>query len=878
MSFIDANEISLQDFLNKSTEIFKLPLYQRPYAWTKDQWVDLLEDILSLPKDGSHFFGAIVIVPTNKPTQGFESFYVIDGQQRLATILIWLSVIRDKIKKEKNGLGLAEYIENSFLFSNSYWEDRVIECPKFELGEHDDKNLKNVLDGNINEKEHAIYKCYEFYKNAEYPNDIWQTILKNIFIVRINAHNYFNAFKLFETLNDRGLELSAADLIKNYLLMNTSSNKDIFNNCINEWEEMYQKIRDKNPVKFIRRYMLANYKGKFSESNLYQHVRSRLENNLPDQYLQLAKKLNVSSSIYKKIFESSFGDYKINKKLNELKIVEVSPSFTLLIKIMPLYEKDKISRDDTLKIMEMIEAFHIRWGICGQSTGRLDQIYNEICDGLEQKNFEEYLGYIEGKLSRYVKENVDDEIFKHNFASRNFKFGEKRTKYILWKLSNPAGELILDINEIETEHIMPQTLSEQWINDLQKQTGQDKNQIIVLHEEMLNHIGNLTIIKQSWNRSMSNRVFEQKKNDYNKSEIPITKELENQNQWVFNDIESRSKKFSEKAVKIWKWEGEPPIEPPIIRKPVGEERKEFWKGLLKLSNEKTWRHSNCRPSENSSTSGGSGLGGIVYYYAITLDYGSIGVYINRGDKKENNFIFEVLLKYKKDIEELFGDNITWDISPDTKSCFIFKKYEYGGLMDKDNWARLQNDMVNGMVKLIEAIDKYLDKIAIENKDYEKLIENKNKWTQGYVLRFDFWKSFLELRKNITGVFGDIFPSTYNFTGKEIDKSGIFYYFSITNYYGQIRVYIDLGKGKKKENKQIFDSLYENKMEVEDAFGEELLWDRKDTQRSSEIGKKYDFKTLDDRTTWSEIQEKMIKGMVRLEEAFKRYIDKIQSTI
>jgi uncharacterized protein with ParB-like and HNH nuclease domain len=558
MSFIDANEISLQDLLIKSSEIFKLPLYQRPYAWTKDQWTDLLEDILSLPKDGSHFFGAIVVVPTQEPNQGIKSFYVIDGQQRLATILIWLSAIRDKMK-EKND-GLAKFINKSFLFSNTFWEGKTISFPKFELGEYDNKHLKNILEGNIKEEEHPIYKCYEFYKNAKYSDDLWTIILNNIFIVHINAHDYFNAFKLFETLNDRGLELSAADLIKNYLLMNTSTNKDIFNNCINEWEEMYQKIKDKSPVKFIRRYMLANYKGKFSESNLYQHVRSRLENIIPDQYLQFAKELNFSSSIYKKIFESSFNDNKINKKLKELKIVEVSPSFTLLIKIMPLYEENKISKDNILKIMEMIEAFHIRWGICGQSTGKLDQIYNEICEGLTNKNSDECLDYIEGKLSRYVKENVDDEIFKHNFASRNFKFGEQRTKYILWKLSNPTGEQILDINEIETEHIMPQTLSEQWINDLQKQTGKDKNQITALHEEMLNHIGNLTIIKEAWNRSMSNRIFAQKKNDYKKSEFPITKELENQSQWAFNDIESRSKRFSEKAIEIWKWEGEPLVE------------------------------------------------------------------------------------------------------------------------------------------------------------------------------------------------------------------------------------------------------------------------------------------------------------------------------
>jgi len=482
MSFIDANEISLEKLLNQPAEVFKLPLYQRPYAWTKDQWTDLLEDVLSLSENDIHFFGAIVVVPTQEATQGLKSFYVIDGQQRLATILIWLSAIRDRIKGKNKGL--VTHINKNFLFSNTFWDNRPITYPKFELGEYDNKHLKNILEGNIKVDVHPIDECYDFFKNAKYPEDIWQIIINNIFVVYINAFNYFNAFKLFETLNDRGLELSAADLIKNYLLMNTSTNKEIFNDCIYEWEDMYQKIRDKSPVKFIRRYMLANYKGKFSESNLYKHVRNRLENNIPDQYLQFAKELNFSSSIYKKIFESSFNDKKINKKLDELKTVEVSPSFTLLIKIMPLYEENKIPRENILKVLEMIETFHIRWGVCGQSTGRLDQIYNEICSGLEQKNPVEYLDYIEGKLSRYVKENVDDEIFKRNFASRNYKFGEQRTKYILWKLNDPTptGETILDINEIETEHIMPQTLSAEWFDYLQGQTGLDKNQINALHE------------------------------------------------------------------------------------------------------------------------------------------------------------------------------------------------------------------------------------------------------------------------------------------------------------------------------------------------------------------------------------------------------------
>ncbi len=127
---------------------------------------------------------------------------------------------------------------------------------------------------------------------------------------------------------------------------------------------------------------------------------------------------------------------------------------------------------------------------------------------------------------------------------------------------------------------------------------------------------------------------------------------------------------------------------------------------------------------------------------------------------------------------------------------------------------------------------------------------------------------------MTDVYEDIFPSTYNFIGKEAWKSGLYFYFTITNNFGQVKLYVDRGKDKKEENKKIFDSLFEHKKEIEEIFREELSWERKDGQIFSEIRKRYNFSSLNDRTTWSEIQEKMIEGMVKLEEAFRKYISEL----
>jgi len=550
MAFIDANEVKLQALLSNAQEAYKVPLYQRPYAWSRDQWEDLFEDLNSLRPNDVHFLGSIVVVPESEHRLGVNYFQVVDGQQRLATILIWLSAIRD-IAKENGNNELADYLTETFLFARELESGRQRKIPKLQLGQLDNDAFQRVLEGKSKDYNHLIFECYKYFKNKTDNENMWQILLNNVSIVHINAFNHFNAFRLFETLNDRGLELSAADLIKNYLLMKVSSREEIFNDTISQWNEMYEKVRDKEPVKFIRRYILSNYKGKISESRLYEGVRKRLENENPGKICDFVEDLNVNATIYKKIFESSFSQDKINKKLRELHLVEVAPSFTLLLKIMPHLENKEISEGDVLEIMEMVESFHIRWGVCGQSTSRLDQIYNDICMMLKDKQPQEFRGIIKNKLLQEIENNADDEIFRRNFGQRAFKPNETRTKYILWNLSKPTGETALNIREIQTEHVLPQTLSNEWVEYLKRKTSKTEDEIKALHRESLNRIGNLTIIKGEWNISMSNRLFSEKKEDYRKSEFQITKKLFNHDEWTFKKIDERSKQLAEEACKIW---------------------------------------------------------------------------------------------------------------------------------------------------------------------------------------------------------------------------------------------------------------------------------------------------------------------------------------
>lgn len=556
--FVEAKETKLQNIFANIQEAYKIPLYQRSYSWTKDQWEDLYDDIAFLEDDEIHFLGSIVVVPEHGQHRfGINHFEIVDGQQRLATVIIWLAAIRDIAKEEGNN-SVFEAI-NKLLFVTDLSSNKLI--PKLQLGRFDNEAFQAILNGSSEKFDHIIFKCYNYFrertlrdKTQNQSLDVWKKILYNVIIVHINAFTYLNAFRLFETLNDRGLELSAADLLKNYLLMKTATNQEAFDQVVDEWMEMYDKVRKYEPVKFIRRYILSEWSGKFTEKNLYKEVTKELERREDNiNILNFVKNLNFAATNYQKIFETSFDSDRINKRLYELHLIEVSPSFTLMLKVIPYWLDNKLSEDDLLEIMEMIEIFHIRWGICEQSTSKLDGIYNQICLVLKDQPVEKFKEKIKQIIFDNIKSHVDDETFRKSFSSRKFRASESRTKYVLWKLSKPTGETFFDIKNIQTEHIMPKKLSDEWIKYLTKQTGKRKDEILSLHDEYLDKIGNLTIIKGEWNVSISNRLFSEKRKEYKNSEFKITNELYDYKNWTFDEIDSRTELLAEEALKIWSW-------------------------------------------------------------------------------------------------------------------------------------------------------------------------------------------------------------------------------------------------------------------------------------------------------------------------------------
>lgn len=547
--------MTVRKLLEPAQTAYKVPIYQRPYAWQEDQWREFIDDVKSLTLGQDLFLGSIVVVPQDLHRAGVNYFEVVDGQQRLATLLIWFSAIRDTEVEKGNG-AFADHINKTFLFSREFEGNMEKLIPKLTLGNHDNNTFLKILEHEEGVQDDLLSQCYSFFKKHACEYSLIDTLLDNVYIIHINAMNHFNAFRLFETLNDRGLELSAVDLIKNFILMRLTSQNAKSQNIdqtIQNWNEMYQKIGNNEPVKFLRRYTMSRYKGKIAETKLYETIKSKVQNFSIDQILDFVKDINSKASIYRKVIDNGFNSLEINTALSHLAMVEVGPSYTLLMKLFSFFEDDKLQKSQMMEVLQLIETFHVRWGICGQATSALDQIYNDISNDIKNDNIDQCIKLVRERFTKELKAGADDFTFERSFKTRSFRSSELRTKYILWKLSDPTGETIPDINIIETEHIMPQTLSEDWYVYLIEKTRKTRDEIGLMWEENLNRIGNLTIMKGDWNARNSNKLFEVKKSNYINSEFTVTSELSSLSEWTFDGIEERSAVLSHKALAKWLW-------------------------------------------------------------------------------------------------------------------------------------------------------------------------------------------------------------------------------------------------------------------------------------------------------------------------------------
>ncbi len=539
-----AKETRLQEII-EGTKQYVIPLFQRPYSWTSKEWNILWKDISELAEMGNpraHFMGSVVNMPTTSVPHGVSKFLLIDGQQRLTTIFIILALLRNMAREAGNNK-LADKIHNTLLV-NQYEEGN--DYYKLLPTQDDRKPFMQMID-EVGKYDEQIGEAYLFFekKLRTFPSTL-EKLLKiltdSLSIVSIVLGTDDNPYLVFESLNAKGRKLTPADLIKNYFFMRIHQDKqdEIFKKY---WQPMQTDIGEELP-EYIRHFMMRKG-GTIKQGDVYYSLKEQItEENAIDYICQLSKYSRYYKSMIHPEAEPNTLLRNCFKRLNR---IEATTAYPILLFFYGEYENQHITLDNFVDILTSLENYLIRRFVCDYKSNLLNKIfptaYSAICEAEDM--VDAFKVFLSGK--GYPK----DTEFKTKFkGTRMYGGGERKvkTRFILERLENGYHHKEkIDMSNLSIEHIMPQTLSVWW----QQNLGEDWEDV---HEELLDTIGNLTLT--AYNSELSNDDYYTKRGIYAESHLEMNKYLSSIMSWKKEQILERSSLLADKALEIWPYFGD----------------------------------------------------------------------------------------------------------------------------------------------------------------------------------------------------------------------------------------------------------------------------------------------------------------------------------
>lgn len=555
-SLLNAETRSFGEII-KGDNTFKVPIFQRDYSWEEEHWEDLWLDILSgMSSITKHYMGSIVLINKRKKT-----FEVIDGQQRLTTLTLMIlaaiknlkDLVDEGIDVEKNNERI-KILMNDFIGTKSLQSLNVTN--KLILNEINEPYFSTYLiqfrptnnPRSLIYSDRLLYKCYLYYEkkikdeilgeNKIIDNlvDLVEYISDNLVFVQITATDELSAYLIFETLNDRGLDLSVTDLLKNYLfsLVHERDQKHVKN----FWNEILKSIDYNDFPKFLRHFWLSENKIVL-EKDLFKTIKRNV--NSSKKAFALLEKLQSVAPIYAALNNEHdqiwIGNEKAKKHIAEITLFKVKQCYPLM-----LVSYQKMNEQEWVKVFRMCSVISFRYNIIsGLNPNALEEAYNKASLGVAKEKYTTARQVFEALKSVYV----EDSTFQENFSKKNLptKRANKLVRYIMYSIENHLNSTKLDyLSDNGTiEHILPENPDSIWDSKFEKENQKDH----------IYRLGNYTLLEENINRNVGRKDFDEKLSEYIKSNYKITKEIR-ATEWNKDSINDRQKFLSKQAVAIWK--------------------------------------------------------------------------------------------------------------------------------------------------------------------------------------------------------------------------------------------------------------------------------------------------------------------------------------
>lgn len=543
-----ASETSLQKIIEGTTQ-YVVPLYQRTYSWDQKEWGVLWNDIAELC-DGDtarkHFIGSIVTMPTQSVPEGVAKFLLIDGQQRMTTALLFLAAIRDRAKDVQTG-NLGQEIEHTLL-RNMFKQGN--DTYKLLPTQGDREAFQEVISEGVARAESSqIGKAYKFFakalRNCDYDlAKLKQIIVSNLVLVSIVLDRDDNPHLIFESLNAKGRALSQSDLIRNYFFMriHLDDQDHLYQNL---WKPMQDGLRD-DLTECIRHFLMKDG-AIVKQGEVYFTLKGRVDEKSQAEALEYLKELVRFASHYAKLLHpEKETDTALRERMLRLNRIEVTTAYPFLLNVYDDFSDGRITRDQFIQVLDLLENFMIRRWVCAIPTHGLNKIFPPLYG--QAKDHEDF---IDG-----LKETLSTKNYPHNTEFRSSIISNKlygqaervtKTKLILERIEQSFEHREpVDTESLTIEHIMPQTLSDWW----QRHLGDNWRDV---HEQLLHSVGNLTLT--GYNRPLSNDPFPEKREILAKSHLEVNRSFESVNSWREQEIRQRADSLADRALAVWPYFG-----------------------------------------------------------------------------------------------------------------------------------------------------------------------------------------------------------------------------------------------------------------------------------------------------------------------------------
>lgn len=544
---------------------YRIPRFQRDYSWDEEHWEDLWTDILgTLPADGepAHYMGYLVL-----QTADNRVFEVIDGQQRLTTLsLIVLAVMRllhKLVAEGKNAEDNRKRLDQLRATYIGYLDPvTLITRNKLSLNRNNDAYYRDYLAALADHlpqrgfpaSTHAMRKGFEWFerrlrehvKNAPDQGmalaQFIDTMSDKLFFTVITVADELNAYKVFETLNARGVRLSATDLLKNYLFSVLARGRESapeLDELERRWEKMVGRLGQESFPDFLR--MHWNSRQSFArQSELFKIIRGRIQDR--EAVFKLLQAMDEDIDTYLALTQPEGAQWSPSCKQSavELRMFSVRQPYPML-----MAARRKLGNADFEALLRATVVIAFRYNVIGaQHTSEQERVYHIAALKLHRGEMKTLAEVLEVLRPIYRS----DEAFRADFAEKSIKTTQSRNakvvRYLLAKLEKQAGCIDFDFDAATytIEHVLPQSPQQGW------EAFSDRDL-----DHFVYRLGNMVMLESSKNKEIANKPFDEKRPVLASSGLTLTRKLAEENsEWTPERIEARQKKLANLAAAVWR--------------------------------------------------------------------------------------------------------------------------------------------------------------------------------------------------------------------------------------------------------------------------------------------------------------------------------------